>query len=74
MKVDFQKLQIAMANACMNKGDLAVAAGISRISVSKYFSGQRRPSPKTIGRIAKALNVSVTDIIENTAATVDNGR
>lgn len=65
MKVDFQKLQIAMANACMNKGDLAAAVGISRISISKYFSGQRQPSPKTIGRIAKALNVSVTEIIEN---------
>lgn len=65
MKVDFQKLQIAMANACMNKGELAIAAGISRISISKYFFGQRNPSTKTLGRIAKALNVSVTEIIEN---------
>ncbi len=64
MKINFQKLQIAMANACMNKGDLADAAGISRISVSKYFSGKRTPSPKTIGKIAKALNVPVTEIIE----------
>ncbi len=64
MKVDFQKLQIAMANACMNKGDLATAAGISRISISKYFSETRTPSPKTIGKIAKALNVPVTEIIE----------
>ena len=64
MKVNFQKLQIAMANACMNKRDLADAAGISRISVSKYFSGKRTPSPKTIGKIAKALDVSVTEIIE----------
>lgn len=63
MKIDFQNLQIAMANACMNKGDLADAAGISRISVSKYFSGKRTPSPKTIGKIAKALDVSVTEII-----------
>ena len=65
MKVDFQKLQIAMANNCMNKSDLAIAVGISRISISKYFSGQRNPSTKTLGRIAKALNVSVADLVEN---------
>ena len=65
MKVDFQKLQIAMANNCMNKSDLAIAVGISRISISKYFSGQRNPSIKTLGRIAKALNVSVADLVEN---------
>ena len=64
MKIDFQKLQIAMANACMNKGDLAEAAGISRISISAYFSGKRKPSGKTIGKLAKALNISVTEIIE----------
>lgn len=64
MKINFQKLQIAMANACMNKSDLADSAGISRISISKYFSGKRHPSPKTIGKIAKALNVAVTDLID----------
>ena len=63
MKINFQKLQIAMANACMNKGDLADASGISRISIGKYFSGKRKPYPKTIGKIANALNVPVTEII-----------
>ena len=48
----------------MNKSDLADSAGISRISISKYFSGKRHPSPKTIGKIAKALNVPVTDLID----------
>ncbi|MCC8196249.1 MAG: helix-turn-helix transcriptional regulator [Ruminococcus sp.] len=64
MQINFQNLQIAMANACMNKGELAEAAGISRISIGKYFSGKRNPSTKTIGKIAKALDVPVTDIIE----------
>lgn len=72
MKIDKQKLQIAMANACMNNRDLANSAKISRISISAYFSGKRKPSWKTIGKIAKALNVPVTDIIENAAATADN--
>ena len=64
MKVNLQKLQIAMANACMNKSELAGSAGISRLTVAAYFSGKRNPSLKTVGKIAKALNVPVTEIIE----------
>ncbi len=64
MKVNIQKLQIAMANACMNKTELADSVGISKITVSTYFSGKRNPSLKTVGKIAKALNVPVTEIIE----------
>lgn len=66
MKLNIQKLQIAMANACMNKTNLAEASGISRISIGRYFSGKRNPSAKSIGKIAKALNVSVTEIIDVT--------
>lgn len=65
MKIDFQKLQIAMASACMNKSELAAASGLSRVSITKYFSGGRQPSIKAIGKIAKALDVPVTDIIED---------
>ena len=64
MKVNIQKLQIAMANACMNKTELADSVGISKITVSTYLSGKRNPSLKTVGKIAKALNVPVTEIIE----------
>lgn len=64
MKIDFQKLQIAMATSCLNKSELADAAGVARITISMYFSGKRNPSTKTIGKIAKALNVPVTEIIE----------
>ncbi len=65
MRIDYRKLQIAMANACFNKSELAQAAGISRISVSKYFAGTRKPSEKAIGKITKALNVPVTDLLED---------
>ena len=58
----------------MNKGDLAESAEISRVSISKYFSGKRSPSPKTVGKIAKALNVPVSDIIENATAMADNAQ
>lgn len=64
MKINKQKLQLAMANACMNMEDLATQAEISRISISKYISGLRNPKPKTIGKIAKALNVPVEKLID----------
>lgn len=36
MKINKQRLQIAMANACLNMDDLAALAGISRVSLTKY--------------------------------------
>lgn len=64
MKVNKQKLQVAMANACLNMDDLAALAEVSRVSISKYLSGVRNPKPKTIGKIAKALNVPVENLID----------
>ncbi len=64
VKINKQRLQIAMANACLNMDDLATLAGISRGSLTKYVSGSTKPRTKTVGKIAKALNVQVQDIIE----------
>ena len=64
VKINKQRLQIAMANACLNMDDLATLAGISRVSLTKYVSGSTKPRTKTVGKIAKALNVQVQDIIE----------
>lgn len=64
MKINKQKLQLAMANACLNMDDLAALAEVSRVSISKYLSGVRNPKPKTIGKIAKALNVPVEYLID----------
>lgn len=49
---------------CLNMDDLATLAGISRVSLTKYVSGSTKPRTKTVGKIAKALNVQVQDIIE----------
>ena len=64
MKVNKQKLELAMANACMNMDDLSESAEVSRISISKYLLGLRNPKPKTLGKIAKALNVPVEQLID----------
>lgn len=64
MKINKQKLEIAMANACLSMDDLAALAGISRVSLTKYVSSGTRPRTKTVGKIAKALNIRVEDLIE----------
>ena len=64
VKINKQKLEIAMANACLSMDDLAASAGISRVSLTKYVSGGTRPRTKTVGKIAIALNVQAQDIIE----------
>lgn len=64
MKVNKKKLQLAMANACLNMDDLAEVAGVSRVSLTQYISGNTEPRTKTIGKIAKALNVPVESIVD----------
>jgi len=56
----------------MSVDDLANASGVSRISIGKYLSGKREPRPKTLGLIAHALGVNVTDIIQDATAMADN--
>ncbi|MCC5910160.1 MAG: helix-turn-helix transcriptional regulator [Clostridiaceae bacterium] len=65
MNFSGDKLLLAMANGCMTVGDLAKQAEISRVGLTSYISGKRNPKPATIGKIAKALNVKVEDLIEN---------
>ena len=63
VKVSKNKLEIAMARACMNTKDLQEAAGMPRPTINNAISG-RGVSPVTVGRIAAALGVDVTEIIE----------
>ena len=61
MKLDRQKYMIARARACMGQKDL-VAAGIPKGTLCAALKGNIKP--ETAGKIAKALGVDVTEIIE----------
>ncbi|GAA0243299.1 hypothetical protein GCM10008922_00580 [Faecalicatena contorta] len=63
MKANRKKLEIAMAKACMNTEDLQGKSGMPRPTVNNVISG-RSVRPRTIGEVAKALGVDVTEIIE----------
>lgn len=63
MKINVKNLEMAMARACMSATKTAEAAGICRQTLLTARNGYH-VSPWTIGMIAKALNVDITEIIE----------
>lgn len=63
MKLDRQKFSLARARACMGQKDFE-EAGIPKGTLCRAMSG-RSLKPETLGRIAKALGVDVTEILED---------
>ena len=64
MKIDVKKLEVAMGNACMTAERLSGVTGIGTCTLTRIKKGQQNPRPATVGKIAKALNVKVEDLVE----------
>lgn len=64
MKLDKRKLEIAMARAELNRDTLAQKSGLPNPTVCTVYS-RCSCKPATAGRIAKALGVDVTEILED---------
>jgi lambda repressor-like predicted transcriptional regulator len=62
LKVDKRKLEIAMARAKLNKYDLAAKAGMPIPTVGNVYT-RGTCKPATVGRIAEALGIDVTEIL-----------
>ena len=63
MTINDTKFNIALANSGLTIGEAAKRAGISRHRFSLILN-QKRSTPQAVGKIAKALGVDVTEIIE----------
>lgn len=63
MKVSKRKLEIAMSEKYLNFIKLSKISGISRTTLS-YINNGKSCRPDVAGKIAKALEVSVEDLIE----------
>jgi hypothetical protein len=61
LKIDKTKYELAKARACKSTKDL-VAAGVPAGTLSRATRVDLRP--ETVGKIARALGVDVTEIIE----------
>ena len=64
MKFDNEKFMVATANSGMMLKDVAKKADISENALRDIRYGKAKPRTSTLGRIAKALNVDVRDIIQ----------
>ncbi|MBC1758737.1 helix-turn-helix domain-containing protein [Listeria ivanovii] len=62
MRVNKNKLDIALAMACKSASDLR-SEGLSPQTITRIRRG-KEVKPVTVGKLAKALGVEVTDIIE----------
>lgn len=65
MKIQKDKLEVALARACMNARDLR-NDGISSNTIVRAMRGEELTS-KTVGKIARTLGVDVLEIISKEA-------
>ncbi|MDU4750427.1 MAG: helix-turn-helix transcriptional regulator [Clostridium butyricum] len=63
MELNLKKLKIAQAKACLSTNELVEKTKLSRSTISKVLNGTTKPSIKSAGLIAKALDVDITEII-----------
>ena len=63
MKINREKYMLARARACMGQKEL-VEAGVPKGTLCRIVGGADA-KPETIGKIAKALGVDVTEILED---------
>lgn len=71
MRIDPKKLELHLARACMSERDLR--NGTSPQTFLRIRRGME-VKPKTAGKIALALGVDVTAIIEDAAATAGDSK
>lgn len=63
--MDIKKMRLTVG---MSQEDLAKAAGVSRVAIARYESGERVPSVIIAARIANALGCKVDDLIKEESA------
>lgn len=61
MKVDYEKLEIAKARACMGRKEIE-AAGVNHGTYGSIQSG-KNVKAVTVGKLAKILGCDVTDLL-----------
>ena len=64
MKAKKSAIRLAMANACMNLRDLAQKSGMPESSVKNVVYG-RSVTPRTMGKVCRALGVPVESLLED---------
>lgn len=64
MELDTKKVQIIMAENLMSAKNLSEKSGLSVYGVNQILNKKTSATTLSIGKIAKGLNVPVTEIIK----------
>jgi len=62
MRLNIKNFEIALARKCWEVGDLAAAVGLSTSAITRYRTVDNL-RPTSVGRIARALEVPVEEIV-----------
>lgn len=62
--LDKDKLNIALASECLNPYEFCKVANIGYFTY-KRMATEQPIKPKTVGKVAKALNVKVQDLLKD---------
>lgn len=65
MKINKEKFEILLAENCMTITELVKIIKTDNSVIAKINKGFDKFRPATVGKIAKALNVPVIELIEN---------
>lgn len=65
-RLDRNAVETALARKCMTTMDLAWASGLSYQAIIRALKPDAAVYPATIGKLARALGVDVTEIIAST--------
>jgi transcriptional regulator with XRE-family HTH domain len=65
LKIDNEKVALTRAEAIMTVRALSKASNVAASTISKIEKGHTEPNLVTIGKLAKALGVSVSSLVKN---------
>ena len=63
MRLNVQKLLLAMARVKITDSELCDAAGVPKSTFSNIKAGKRNAKPVTLGKLAEALRVDVSELV-----------
>lgn len=64
LRLNIEKIRLAQARDCLTITELSEKASLGKGTLEKIFNGQRNATPKTIGKLAKALNMDVEQLVD----------
>lgn len=64
IKIDIKKIDLLIAKKGMSVKEFSEHSHINETTLCRIRNGKQVPNIKTVGKLAKALEVDVTEIIE----------